>query len=439
MGVVVPSLYTGSNVIFEVEINGLSKIFTNDGGDGNPKIPISFKFTETSDVGTGGVVMVFNDRTGGEVDKYIWTLGQGQNTLSNIGRFRFGYSYPELMSEWIGFLLQNYTVANGKNNFVLTLTGTGTPQTGFMGNNAIEGTLEECIEKYAEIHGNINVIFNPPFDKTEIVELDNQGRTSEYKERRFTQPADQTDAAFVDYLIRNFAAAPGTKKGYQIYRYSRDGIEYMECFIPDAAKVMGKYLVQDSDTPVISWSPEVSLTMGAGLLKDESYANATNTITGEELKVCVNPEYQAKIGTTPVLNTGVPASNLQGFPFPGELPEGTKFYNSETMPGSIQNRGLRVVRGGTFGACDWLRVINQHAQSALAAQKASLVIMGDPTVRPGSLVEVIYDYPYDYFGGQNLGRHYTSGKYLVREVEHVINVGVFRTTLSLTRNDRVET
>lgn len=80
-------------------------------------------------------------------------------------------------------------------------------------------------------------------------------------------------------------------------------------------------------------------------------------------------------------------------------------------------------------------VNDQHHAQALAAQWANLTIVGDPTVRPGWIIQVVVlNFVEDASGTPRSEQHWMTDTWQIREATHIIRGGQYLTSLRLFRS-----
>lgn len=419
-----------TNAIFEIEIGGLSRIY--EYGPGEATVPMSFNLKETSAMGVGTFTAVLFDDTGFDVEPHFWLARDESKGNAPMGRCRWGYTAQNGsdLSEWRSFMLQGYNTAIGHNYFTLTANGYLTSATTLIASNQYNGTLQECLEAVAKIH-NYTLEVTPNIDLSKLKVMDPTGRTSEYRTATFSKTNEETDLSFVQRLV-NYAVSPDGKVGYTLSFVTEGGIDKMKLTLPENAPKTRRYVVQDKDSVVVSWNPNISFTGVSALGASQVMVNGYNPRTGEDQKFCLDfrntKPYGSELGPAPV-NT-----NLHPYP-PIQKPQQLKYYCSENMEESVTSRGLRVRRGPSFDPIvGFTRTLSNHLAQALWGNTATLTVLGDPYLVPNTQIEVVYFYPHSLRYPNTAGkRHFTSGLYYCTEVEHEITNGKYTTTATLIR------
>lgn len=420
-----------TNAIFELEIGGLTKIF--DYGSGEATIPMSFNLKETNMMGMGTLTFVTFDDTGFDVEPHFWLAKDENKGGVPIGRVRWGYTAQngENLSDWRTFQLSNYNVSILDNFFTLTASGNLTAATPVMGCNQYTGTLNEVLKKFAEVH-QYALEINPSIDDSKTKSPDQAGGTTEYKTAKFIKTNEETDLFFVQRLIPYAMSADG-KTGYVLSFVTEDDTEKMKVMLPENASSGNTYTVQDKDSVVIEWNPNISFTPTMVLGADQIIINSTNPVTGEEQKFV----HDIRLTRTKGSELGAPDIMPDSKAYPKKAdPTQVKQYCSENMEEAVKSRGLRVQKGPSFDpVTGYNKTLSDHLAQALMNNTATLKILGDPFFVPNTKIEVIFYYPHSFRFPEAAGtrKHYTSGTYFCREVEHEIVNGLYTTILTLSR------
>jgi hypothetical protein len=129
--------------------------------------------------------------------------------------------------------------------------------------------------------------------------------------------------------------------------------------------------------------------------------------------------------------------DLKGEPVHQDV-EDIAHYNSETMPDSVKGAAVRKYDLHTASPYHNVSVaLNNFLGQRLQNQKATLTILGDPTLDDTCLnqtVRVYFYYPHSYRDQSYMNElHYTSGDYALLGITHTIDGGQFFTKLELQR------
>jgi hypothetical protein len=338
------------------------------------------------------------------------------------------------MSEWHNFILTDYNVDVLKNGFMLTCNGQLPGASMVYSSNQINGTFDQCIEKFKSIHG-YEVEIIPPIDKQLLKEIDPSGKTSEYREKVFSKTNEESDHRFITRLIEDVTRSGDQKGGYRVSFVTKNGVDTLQAVLPEQAGSIAtyKYIVQDKNSVVLDWKPTVDFSAVAAIMgKDEVVVNGTQLMTGRSIKQRITQELSQPFQS--VLEGKDVNQNVEAEP---PKPPATEmiFYNHETMPTNVTSRGVRVHRGYTMNSTtDISKKLNDHLRQALTGQQASLVVLGDPRIVACSHCEVIFRYPNTLKNPAAIPPlHYTSGKYFVEEVTHELIGGNYRVVFKLCR------
>lgn len=423
--------YSPGNIVFELEIGGLTNMYKYDGDMAT--IPMSMELKETTIMGMGTLTFVVFDDTGFDIEPYLW-IGRDE-TRCNVpaGRIRWGYTAQkgENLSEWRDFQLDGYNVAIGKNYFTLTATSILTGVTPLMGCNQYSGTLMECINKFVSIHNYVLEV-NPAIDESRIKTMDPSGKTTEMRAARFTKTNEETDLSFIQRLIRDYAVSSDGKVGYTVSFVTEGGINKLKITLPENAPLVAQYVVQAKNSVVVEWNPNISFTGIASMGASQVRINGTHPITGDNHKVALDFQTTQKKGSE--LGSSAVTPDVRAYPDVGIASTDRQFC-SETMEDNVTSQGLRIRKGASFDPITgYSKALSDHLTQALYNNTATLTILGDPYIKPGTQIEILYYYPSSLrFPGAPSRKHYTSGTYFCSEVKHNITNGKYLTMLTLNR------
>lgn len=418
------------NTFFEITLGSLNNIYQT------PDIPIEFEINFKAGGGFGEWRMQLFDNSGFEVEPYIYEafLNSSKGSYASIG-LRWGYTAQiHYEAEFVKGSIIQYHNSVERNSFVITLNGTVADATPLSASNQYTGTALEVLNTYAVLHDYI-LIIDPPPDVELMMNVDEtNGKTTEYREAVLTKQGHETDFRFIDRVV-NTLIAPGGKSPYIAYYTNINGQNILEVKMPEVTAVEYTYIVQDRDSVVVEWRPEIDFLIGAATNGGEYRTNAQQFFTGDEQKFTMDP--QLSYPHLPVIDPANAYTVLmRGYPIQ-QPPTVEKHFVSEIIEDQVKSHGLRIrPRPTARPTSEFNKELNEFARQRLKTLKAELTIEGDPTIRPGRRCEVLFYYPTDMELPQtgNSRLHYTSGIYWVTEVLHKISGGSYLTTLSLYRH-----
>lgn len=415
--------------IFDIELGDLKRIYTYD--PQGPATPMSLSLVERGSMGLGEVTFTLFDDTGYDIEPYFWLSRDIEKNNAPIGRIRWGYSAQGEMklSTWRNFQLIGYNVAVGRNSFTITGSGLLTSATLIGGCNAYSGTWHECIDKIAAKH-NYKLQIVPPVDESKILVPDPSGNTTELRIPRFNKIATDTDLTFLKSLIPYAISADG-KRGYTLSVNTENDQDTIRIQLPEyAQKVDNDYIVQDKNSVVLEWSPNIQFNGMAGFTTNQVVTNSYQHLTGDEQKEVY--DYRLTKEMTSNLGKVMDSTDIIAYPRHSN-PTRIKQICSECADDQVKNMGVRQ-HAGSSNPLRFESDLSRNIAMRLNGIHASLKVLGDPYLVPGKLINVIFYYPTsvrDSSGANNL--HYTSGQYYIYEVTHEIINGTYTTKLDLGR------
>jgi hypothetical protein len=409
------------NTFYEVEMGGMSEIYRY------PQHPVSMK-VDLDVTKTGKVEFSLFDDTGFIVESYLWASG-------GKARIRWGYFHNGGMiaSPFYNVILLNYKVVVGKNYFTLNVNGMLSGEAAFE-SKAYSGTLHEVIDKFAKDYG-YKVEFTPPISKKYLRGLDPSGKTTLIKDWEFRKPANKTDGAWIAEIIRQYARSESGVGGYDvIFTENKDGEKVMRMVLADQVDNRWRWTVQEKNSNVLDWQPEIDVNLSAGFGNKEIVSQGIAEVTGNLTKIVANRENIRRF--TPRV-----AGGDETFDSPTPIMSGAQnvYENSESVPRDIANRGVRVRPNTTINKYLDLNPIFSGVAIEQIQQtiKGTLVILGDPEVTNGYRCDIKFLYPAAlrfFVDGYRPPEHYSSGTYYINQVVHDIKVGSYLTTLQVSRD-----
>ena len=414
-------------VFFELQIAGLSEIYRY------PEVPIDFRMS----IKQGGVAEVeftLKDLTGTQVEQHLWDAVD-KNVALPKGKFQFGY-LNGAQSPLFEFFIDDFIPVFSGNSFVITVVGSCPTLSPFLSNNQFSGTIQEILEKFCKVHS-LELKVDPPFGASHMMDAGyNDNKSTTKTEMRHHKWANESDAGYLERILL-FARDGEGKGGYNWnIGQDKDGKQTLSVFRPQNRGADLEYTVQDKDTVVIDWKPDISFTKviwGQNDVMHHSYSR----ITGDEMK-----SVEQQHLTEPYQETfGYPNSVKPKSTPTHDKADKRVHFNTETMPDSVTGSNVRAFVGASVSPFAGLNPsLNRHLRSWMQGFTATLTVLGDPSVGLMSesggiqLVDVTCFWPLNYlnqYTGKRL--HYSSGTYILEEVEHVIQAGSFITVLHLFR------
>jgi len=423
------------NSVFELIIGGLHIKYQH------PQHPVAMRVVLLSDSGVGNWSANLYDQTGFEVEPYIWAARDNDGKGLCTGQLRFGYTASNRggveprMSRWYNVILDSYSVDVRHTGFEIQCKGQVTFATQILSSNQYNGTYRECLDRFTAIHG-YDIVEIPPVDAMSLRELDSTGKTTEYRDKIFSKTLEENDHLFITRMVTQATKTPDGKSGYRVsFMTGPTGRDTMYIVIPEQAGSIGTYSydVQSKASVVIDWKPEVNFsTMTSILDKDNVVVNGTQAFTGRTQKQYLNQQLTAPFQSN--LDGNDINQNLEADP-PEAEPKQMLYHDQETMPPNVTSRGIRVRRGTTGNnTTDLTTSLSRLLTMAMAGQKATLIILGDPEIVACTHCSVNFRYPNSPMNAASIPPlHYTSGKYFVEEVTHEIIGGRYTTELRMIR------
>lgn len=413
-------------VFFELNIGSLQKIYVG------PEIPVAFKFVIEE---VPEVHFTLLDVTGYEVEP---ALHQSRNPDTGIatGTFRFGYLNGGKQSKEWTFEVQNVMPKFIGDHFEIDVIGT-ICLTPMVSTNQLSGTLREILERVSEIHG-MELKILPEFGTEYMMDVGyNDSKSTAMREMVHHKLADETDMAYVERILE-FARDGEGKGGYRYFIISgKDGRPMLAITKAKNAGPNYEYRVQDKESVVLKWEPEISYS-GAVLGANDMHINSYQRITGDEHKVVCQQqntgEFQEKFGE-------VNSASIKSVPTKEKADKIIYTSGSENMPESVTGSAIRARAGSSCSSYAGINpALNDHLWEWMDSQSAVLTILGDPEIVPiqddgnMTLVDVTCYLPIGPKNKSDLRqKHYTSGLYQCDRVEHLIAPGMFETVLYLSR------
>lgn len=415
------------NTFYEVEIGGLKNIYHY------PQHPLSLRVE--LDVGQSGLVnfQLFDD-TGFIVEFHLWASG-------GKAKLRWGYFHEgrEISSPVYDVQLINYKVIVGRNSFTFDVHGSLTGEH-LWESNSYSGTFHEVVEEFAEHYG-YKVEYTPPVSKQYLRGIDPSGETTLVKDWEFRKPAHLPDGRWISEVVRQYARSEEGKGSYDlVFTQDEDGNKLMRIVLSDSVDNRWKFVVQDVDTNVVDWQPEIDVALSAGFGNQEIISQGINEITGNLTKIVANYE-NIKPFIPKIAGGG-------GEAFKSQVPirEGADvvYRNSENMPASVTNQGVRVRSNASINEyLDLNPVISNVALERVQSTiQGSLVLLGDPEIAAGFRCHIQFHYPSSLryvSAGIRPPLHYSTGDYYIGKAVHDIKLGSYLTTLEVSRDSVLAT
>jgi hypothetical protein len=429
-----PSSYQPLQPFFNLKMGGLDKIYMG------PNVPVRMSYVTDLE---GGSRCEFNlfDEAGWEVEPYIWQKRDPSTTVSGSnmpgGTFRFGWADTPAISNDIPFEIDSYTPALHNNAFTISIN-TALILGPTLSNNQYNGTVKDVIQKWADMY-KLQVKYSPDVDESQMMDKGCDSHFTPPTLKRVVKTQDQCDWAFLIDICPYLVSQDG-KRGYRpLITSDNSGQKTLNLSLVQNQTSNYDFFVNGTDSGlVLSWNPNVNFAMGAIDGQDTQH-NAIQAGTGATMKV--NMEQSV----TQPMQAGMFDYNAYQAVEATKASGGGKgtqliYVNAENHPKAVTGGNIRARTSGCMSSLGGTSVpLNQHLLSWLAGQTADITVMGDPRIVvmiPGkgqAIANVHFYYPQNYLNTDIRQEHYTSGKYMVQGVTHLIEEGLFTTTLHLER------
>jgi hypothetical protein len=410
-------------IFFDLSLGPLSKIYVG------PQIPVDF----TLKLGGAPEVTFTLFSEDGSVEAAIYQSRDPQTKVPG-GTFQFGYLNGKKSPNYT-FQIASYHPTFVGNAFMITIVGT-TLMSPLISSNTYTGTLKEVLDQFCKNHNNMTLNIDPPFGTEHMTSVGYTDVDSTApSEMVHTSAINDSDISFLKRILP-YARDVNGGGGYN-WHISDDGQGQSTLSITKAKNGSAnfKYIVQDKNSVVRSWSPSINFD---GIIKNQNDAqqNATQRFSGYENTTCANQAVTDSLQE----KFELPYSNdVKASPV-SEDPTQLQYQGTANAPPAITNATSRT-RGGasTDSGAGINPFLNSHLWEWMSSYEATLEIDGDPDVVPtltqGStaLCDVTCYWPTNYKQKQSKQLHYTSGLYQIVDVVHHISAGNYSTTLSLSR------
>lgn len=405
---------------------------TNQSIASNPEIPMSFSFTQEVASNLNKVEAKLLDLSGMDVEPLILN-SKNQNGFFE-GTFKFGWLKPKVESpEWTFQL--DYYVPEFEPDNAFTICLEGKTNLGMaVSQNKASGTVEQCVKKMADIHFNGKYQITQPFGTDFMLDsgyLDQD--TTELREMQHTKLMTETDWNFLNRILDHARDANGLG-GYSASSRMVNGTNTLIVQRPlDINQVMWTYDTSAKEKTIIKWRPVINVTEALMNGANNMHVNSTQNISGNTQKF-VNDQSVTKnfIVKDGPIDPNPPTS------YPKQTPADQPIYVcSETMPDNVVTNAARTVSGygspSPYGGYN--NPLNDHLRAWQASNKASLILLGDPTLYPGVNIDMKVYYPKNYSVRSVAGKeHYTAGIWYIDRCIHTIAPGSYITVLELTKS-----
>jgi hypothetical protein len=420
-------LYQPLDVYFVLDIGELRKEIEP------PEIPIDFSIEfDASDTKGNFSITLFDDVA--HIVENAIIENQEPEWGSRFAILQWGYrNVPNGESPPYKVMLDAYSLSMGRNYFTITLKGTTSTNLSAIVSHKIEGTLMECIEQYCQFHKLVHNI-SPPFDSLAMKELNKTGNTTEFTHGVYTRVENESDYAFLRRIIEKHARGVGGIGGYVMYEDPSTQTLHITTKESKFQEFYGTYKVQDKDSVVIEWSPNLDLNISL-LEKAQIVQKGNQEGSGDPITTAANPIITKVI---PIEDSGINKVTLTD----------DKMYKKFMAFGYDQENLTRerTFNRSVMGSTGESRVAfnetaNRFQRLNALAYEASMTVEGDPHLFPGKVCEVIYEYPssynpkYEDISGQV---HYSSGRYYIKHVTHNISSSGYTCALQLQRQGEEE-
>jgi hypothetical protein len=419
------------NVFFDLQIGGFQRTYA---APDNTNIMMDFDISAENNQ----VILTLFDATGKEVQDAIWNAVDPQSGVIG-GSFQFGYlgSNPKQSIRY-KFQLEDFIPKQVNNSFIITLIGF-VLLSPIISTNQYSGTIEEMLTKIAQTH-NMTLNIDPPFGTFYMQDSGYVDKDStDLMEMQHIKWVTESDWAFICHVI-DWAKDQSGKGGYRAYiTNDENGNSVLNICRPQLSSAAYTFTVQDPDTTVIEWSPDVNFC-AAVFNANGVQENGYQMHTGDEQKFVADQSVTASQQTLFTSNQGG-SPLVASTPVNSEQPDSIYYFNSENNPASVTGSSVRNRPGVTSTPYAGSNpFINDHLKNWMSSITATLIVKGDPTIDPfnGTTaiqnVEVTNYYPQNYVTGKyGQELQYTSGMYQILGVRHSMKAGEYHTILTLVR------
>lgn len=418
-----PQRHQPINAFFNIEIGGKTRIFDP------PDIPLDFSIAIGATGITTHINMTFFDQSGEEIEPYIWKSAQMNEEGMARGTLRWGVLGDTIqVSDVYPFEAPDYVIDVQDNCFALRIVA-AMAMGPHMSVGKLHGTVEEIIDDFCSVHGYQKKI-DPAFGINYMLDVGYIGKdTTDKRELQYQKAADEPDWAFLRRIIP-FARDGENRGGYRIMEdVDKDGQKMLRIYRPDDSDADYVFKVQDPDSTVIRWKPNINftaVTWGAS----GNHWNYIQRGTGNLAKVTPAPNLTFDQQTTFGYRYYPKVRSLPIQPDPSQL----HHMNSESMEKPVVSGCIRGRNKGTSSAYACGPEIHQQLIEWSQFFGAELTVLGDPAIKPGRNCRVDFYYPFNYKEASTEGKqHYSAGMYHIDEVVHSISGGLYETTLLLSR------
>lgn len=421
------------NVFFNLEMGSLSKIYKD------PECPVDLMVDlNTSSDQVGQFTITLFDQTGWEVEPHYWESQKSPGDWANA-TIQWGYlGNDSNISDLYKIECCGYTLDVQKASFGLSLHGRMS-MAAITSSTPNGGTLEEIIKKFAKDNNWEYKGANPPFSTVHMMEYGSIERDStEPTEMKHLKYPSEPDWSFLCRVLQYGRDSENMGGYYPILKPTGSGANSPSSYElvvskPSNDAPMWTYRVQDPNSTVIQWKPEINFSeYDLGSCGANIQHVGTQKSTGDYSKTVYQP------------NLVAPYIPDHGYPlFTRYIPKLKK--TSEDAP-SILNVGSKNIPESTKGGAHRYRTggsvspyagqnpsMTKYIEQMAAIYTAELTVLGDPQIFPGKNCEVIFNYPANYLADNSKLPHYTSGIYFITRVRHIIKMGEYTTILSLKR------
>ena len=239
-------------VFFDLEFGGLRQIYSP------PEITVELSIILQPF--TGRFTCTLFDDTGYAVEPHLWS-----EASSGVpgGFLQWGYKGENNTSSGrIPCLVESYKPVIGRNYFSLALEGKLTDVPSDYNSGGFNGTLERVVEEFGSKY-NLTLDLKDPVSSSSLLGF-SQDKTTEMREKEFHKQATETDTAFLARILERYGISKASDKvGYWAMVSADDdgtGGTSLRLRLTNREFAQNKYewTVQDPDSVVIEWSPELN-------------------------------------------------------------------------------------------------------------------------------------------------------------------------------------
>ena len=362
--------------------------------EGRPRFLTGFQYRRVGDRGGNRTTISLFDHTWDFIESLI------ASSDDQLIQFRYGYTTGKQSPTYTGYVINykpNFGIDGAKLTVEAVSLGVIDDQDRVKSRVFKDKDIHEVVDQIAEEHG-WGTDIDPTLSLYDNCDLEQSGLVKLH----FYQNK-MRDLQFIADILAPRAVRKSDKVAdYKIFFDDESNIFHFHPPRFEKSPTRTFIFMRDKMSEVISFTPDMNgqlnLRLGAGV----SGAPYIDTQTGEYNEVYHN-------------NQTTPEKSLLGGVFTEEALLQDENYSV------VENRPLRDGDQADIAARD------RYFQMFNSVHGGELVILGDPDVKVHQIIRILVT-------KRNGAIHYSSGLYLVKEINDAIGGGDFASTLSLIRN-----